>query len=125
MFTEKRGFPRCNFFCKITAIFGERLLVFNSYTENMSEGGVKVFLEEKLYVPTIVDLELSLAENEEPVKCKGELVWVNEITSTETEGAALFDTGIKFTEISAQDKKKISELVKKLVFKEKDNKSNT
>ncbi len=124
MFTEKRGFPRGNFFCKITAIFGERLLVFNSYTENISEGGVKVFLEGKLHMSTIVDLELFLAENESPIKCKGELIWVNEIISKETEKGLLFDTGIKFIEISLLDKKKISEIVKKMVFKEKDGKDN-
>lgn len=124
MFTEKREFPRGNFFCKITAIFGERLLVFNSYTENISEGGLKVFLEEKLHVSTIVDLELFLVENEPPIKCKGELVWVNEIISKETEREPLFDTGIKFSEIAPQDKKKINEMVKKMILMKKSGKDN-
>lgn len=118
MHTEKRKFPRGNFFCKITAIFGERLLVFNSYTENISEGGVKVFLEEKLNISTVVDMELSLANDEEPIKCKGELIWVQEIPPDQTEKESLFDTGIKFIEINEQDKKKISQLVKNLITKE-------
>ncbi len=121
MVTEKRGFLRGNVFCKITAIFGERLLVFNSYTENISEGGVKVFLEERLHTSTIVDLELFLAENAPPVKCRGELIWVKEIPSKEAK-ELLFDTGIKFIELSPQDQKKISELVKKIVVNEKDGK---
>lgn len=119
MFTEKREFPRGSFFCKITAIFGERLLVFNSYTENISEGGVKVFLEEKLHIPTIVDLELFLEENGEPIKCKGELTWVNEIISEDAKRETLFDTGIKFIEITEADRSIIRDLVKKLTFKEK------
>lgn len=118
MHTEKRKFPRGNFFCKITAIFGERLLVFNSYTENISEGGVKVFLEEKLNISTVVDMELSLANDEETIKCKGELIWVQEIPPDQTEKESLFDTGIKFIEINEQDKKRICQLVKNLIAKE-------
>ncbi len=118
MFTEKREFPRGNFFCKITAVFGERLLIFNSYTENISEGGVKVFLEEKLHTSTVVDLELSLPDEQKPIKCKGELIWVKEIPPAGTEKYSLFDTGIKFIEISERDKKKINLLVKSLIIKE-------
>lgn len=117
MFIEKRRYPRGSFFCKITAIFGERLLVLNSYTENISEDGVKLFLEVKLHVSTVVDLELFLAENEAPVKCKGELIWVNEIEDLETQGRPLFDTGIQFSEMGQQDQEKVKGLVKKLIIK--------
>lgn len=114
MFTEKRKFPRANLKCKISTVFGERLLIFNSHTENVGEGGVRVILEEKLHVPTEVDLELSLSDNEVPVKCKAQLAWVRELKPAERT-PFLFDTGVKFTQINDSDRKQIRELVKTLI----------
>lgn len=121
MVIEKRQSPRANIFCKITTIFGERLLVLNSYTENISEGGVKVILEEKLHVSTEVDLELSLSNGKAPIKCKGQVIWSNEIKSDEAERNYIFDTGIKFTQISQEDKNSVNELVRRLVKEQGNN----
>lgn len=114
MFTEKRKFPRANIKRKISTVFGERILVFNSHTENIGEGGVRVVLEDKLYVPAEVDLELFLYDSEIPVKCKAQLAWVREIEPAERK-PSLFDTGIKFTEINNSDRECIGKLVKTLV----------
>lgn len=115
MFMEKRKSPRANIFCKISTIFGERLLVLNSYTENISDGGVKVILEQKLHVSTEVDLELTLADHKPAIKCKGQIVWSDEIASDEPERHYIFDTGIKFTQISPEDLRSVNELVNRLI----------
>ena len=56
MTIEKRLYPRVNIVCKISAIFADRLLVFNTHTENVGEGGIRVILEERLNLSTMVDI---------------------------------------------------------------------
>ena len=110
MVIEKREFPRVNVSCKISTVFGERLLVFNSHTENIGAGGINVIIEEKLAYSTVVDLKLFLLDREKPLKCKGRIVWVNEMKPTEI-NPRLFDTGIQFIEISNSDQEEIKKLV--------------
>ena len=53
---ERRRFPRRTLVCKITAIFGERLLMLSSHTENVGIGGIRVILQEKLHISTEVEI---------------------------------------------------------------------
>ena len=114
MFTEKREFPRANINCKISTIFAERLLVFNTHTENIGVKGIKVILGEELYVSTIVNLEIFLLDKDKPLKCKGEIIWVKEISPIRIK-PRLFDTGIEFTEVNDSDRKEIEQFVEKLL----------
>ncbi len=99
---ERRKFCRLNFICKVTAVFGERVLVFNSHTEDLGEGGVRVVLEEKLHVSTQVEVSLFLTDKEVPVNCMGEVTWVREILPVNL-GPRFFHTGIKFLDITGSD----------------------
>ena len=110
MQVERREFPRINIRCKAHIIFGERVLVFDSHTLNLSNAGMRVALEEKLHVTTPVALELFLADGAKPLQCKGEVVWVKERAAA-GQKAPLFDTGIKFVEISSADQEQINRLV--------------
>lgn len=110
MFAEKRGFPRANVACKISVVSGERLLIFSSHTENIGAGGIRVIIEEKIEYSTAVDLDLFLLDKEKPLKCKGQIVWINEIKPTENK-PRLFDTGIQFIEISDSDRRQIRKFV--------------
>jgi len=107
---EKRQFPRITLICKISVVFGERLLVFISHTENMGVGGIRVILGEKLHISTEVEVELFLPERENPLKCKGQIIWVKELNPTRIK-PCLFDTGIKFVGMSSSEQ----ELLKKIV----------
>lgn len=122
MFTEKRQFPRAVIPCKISTVFAERVLVLNSHTENIGVGGIKVILEEKLHVSTEVDLDLFLLDKEKPLKCKGKIVWVDEITPVEIR-PRLFDTGIEFTQISDFDKQEVVKFVNTLLSKSQKDKA--
>lgn len=84
--------------------------MFDSHTLNLSNAGIRVALEEKLYVTTPVALELFLIEGARPVQCKGEVVWVKDRPDA-GQNAPLFDTGIKFVEISSVDQEQIKQLV--------------
>lgn len=112
-FAEKREYRRISVACKISFVSSERQLVFNSHTENISAGGIMVIIEENA-PSTIVDLELYLWDKEQPLKCKGEIVWVNEITPKETK-PRLFNTGIKFIEMSDFDKEEIKKFVNTII----------
>lgn len=116
MFIEKRRFPRTNFICKISTVFAERLLIFNTHTENIGEMGVRVILKDKLRVSTQLDLEIYLPNKEKPIRCKGEIAWAEELKPAEKE-PRLFDTGIKFLEISNSDKEDLKKLVDTLISK--------
>ncbi len=114
---EKRRFPRASIVCKITAVFAERLLVFNSHTENIGEGGIRVILEEKLHISTEVEVELFLLDRERPLKCKGQVIWTEEISPVGTE-PRFFDTGIEFMGISDPDQTDVRKLVNALLAQE-------
>jgi len=117
MSIEKRLFPRINIVCKISTVFGDRLLVFNTHTENVSGGGIRVILEEKLNVTTQVDIELFLFHTELPIRCKGQVIWAVEL-KPERIMHRLFYTGIKFVEISDHNREEIKKLVAEILAKE-------
>jgi len=118
MSTEKRRFPRVNIPCKVSCVFGQRLLVFNKHTENISAAGISVILEEKLSISTVVDIELFLLDREKPLRYKGEIVWTTEISPIETK-PRLFDTGIKFIEINASHQEELKKFVDNLISGDK------
>jgi hypothetical protein len=114
MHKELRKFYRANLICKISATFANRLLVFNSHTENIGEGGIMVILEEKLHVSTPVDVELFLSAREFPLKCKGEVIWVKERSPVGIK-PFLINTGIKFIELTDLQKEDIRNLVSNVI----------
>ena len=110
MSIDKRQFPRADIPCKVSTIFGERLLVFNSHTENIGIGGIMTILEEKLHISTVVDLELLLLDRQKHLKCRGQVVWVKEIDPKQI-NPCLFETGIQFIDISDSDRIEIRRFV--------------
>ena len=114
MAVERRQFPRASIMCKISTIFGERLLVFHSHTENVGVGGVRVILEEKLHIATEVRVELFLHHRDNPLTCKGQVAWVREMLPVGTV-PRLFDTGIKFTDVPEAEQEELKKLVNSLI----------
>lgn len=106
--SERRTAPRAMFPCRIMISSPVRLLV--SHTENISVGGIRVMLEERLSPFTMVGIELYFDKNK-PIKCKGKIAWVKEITNPVERAANMFDTGIKFVDLSEFDKLYIKKLV--------------
>ena len=89
---EKRKFQRHDFPCKIFLRFpqGE---VLSTYTRNISQQGVKVLLDKKLDISTIVDIEIYFEQ--EPTICKGKVVWVKEKENPSRKDSIIYATGIK------------------------------
>ncbi|MDD5254522.1 MAG: PilZ domain-containing protein [Candidatus Omnitrophica bacterium] len=109
MFTDRRAYPRANLDYGVDVCFDLR--IFSVYSEiiNISAGGVRVLIEEKVDVNTPVDIKLS-PRGAEPIRCKGEVVWLNERPLGGLK-RTVFDTGIRFTEIKTIDKERIRNAV--------------
>lgn len=107
-FKERRKFPRINVKYKINIICeGEVILgypagyVFHTYTENLSEGGIRVMLEAQLKVGSLIKLELFLTTKESfPIEYKGIVVWTKQKNPKGTK-PDLFDTGIQFLDFTS------------------------
>jgi hypothetical protein len=109
--SEKRKFPRVVFPCRLAV--GSPLRWLTSHTENISEGGIRVILEEKLRVLALVSLELFF-EKDKSIKCRGRVVWVEEeVNPIDKESEPIgYVTGIEITEISDNDREYIKKLVR-------------
>jgi len=118
MLIEKRKFPRVNITCKISVTFADRLLVFNTHTENISAAGIRIILQEKLNISTMLDIELFLLGKEIPIRSKGRVVWADEITPVGIRHR-LFDTGIEFIEINDYNREEIIKFVADLLAQER------
>lgn len=117
--TERRHFIRADFSCKVI-IEAPHERVFNIHTENIGAGGIRVFLGEKLDVSSLVGLEIYIGQ--QPIACKGRIVWVIDQPFPPCDKASLYDTGIEFYDITPQDKNIIGNIVKTMGSREKDKK---
>ena len=105
---DKRRFLRVVFPFTIH-IFMPNLLAISAYTEDISEGGVRVTIKEKIDAGSVIDLEIFVRE--EPLRAKGRVIWVKERASDLIEGELFFDIGIEFQDISQDDRNVIQQHV--------------
>lgn len=120
---EKRRFIRANFPCQIT-IYTPSKHTINTHTKNISAGGVRVIIEEKCDIFSLVGLKIYLnresrpgvQERGESIACKGRVVWVLEKNHSLNK-PHLYDTGIEFYQIDEEDKKIINNFVKAIIKK--------
>jgi len=122
---EKRRFVRANFACKIiirsvrgnpsradaaaraaNGIHTPKERVIITCTENIGAGGIRVIINEKIDIASMVGLEIYL--NDELIACGGKIVWVVEVGKN-------FDTGIEFHQIDEEDRRVIDNFVRAIV----------
>ena len=114
---EKRQFPRAKVVtlavirCDILANIGnKKTREFHTHTENISEGGVNVILDEELRNPAAVELKLYLTGKITPIECNGQVAWSKAISPPGVE-PGIFSTGIKFTELNSEAKEAIRDII--------------
>ena len=120
MQSERRKFPRIKVKYKITIVCDGKVLfgtpedyVFHTFTENLSEVGAMVYLEQRLSDAAIVSLSLFITENV-PFKCKGSIAWTRKVNPKNTK-PDIFETGIRFVEMDFSEQEKIGNLVKSFI----------
>lgn len=123
MQNERRKFTRIKLKFKIIIACDGRVLFgtpdnygFHTFTENLSEDGVMVKLEQQLSDAAIVKLDLFITEKI-PFKCKGSVIWTKKVNPENTKPDT-FETGIKFVELDLLEKKLIANLVKSFTKKQ-------
>lgn len=104
--SEKRRFPRIECTCRATV--DSLIKVFTFHTIDISEGGIRGDLGEKLNTLLGVNLELTL-KNGKKVKCKGRVVRVRKKHALQDKQPVIYDTGIEFEGLREADRKLIKD----------------
>lgn len=113
---EKRRFIRAQFPC-IIKIYTFHEHIITTHTENISAGGVRVIIEEKLEIGSTVGLKIQIKNY--TVSCKGRVVWGVDKKSPYKQGVAYQDTGVEFYEIKDADVQVINHAIEDIVNEKK------
>ena len=113
MSQERRRAPRVNYPCKVLVSREDGKGEFSIHTENISSGGVRLVLEQKIEINTPIDLEIEIGKK--TVKTKGRVVWVLDVKAPKSDQSNLYDTGVEFTQLSQADRDFLSKLIEDLM----------
>lgn len=109
---DRRKFPRADYQCLITISKKGTERHFLTHTENIGVGGICVVLDEDLGLFSEVDIELMLKDEDLPIKCRGNIVWVIKRTEIKNrKPLTRFDTGVEFIDIKETDRARIEKIV--------------
>ena len=79
----------------------------NSYLSNIGEGGVFIPSKNPLKLKETVNLKIHIPDEEKQLEISGEVVWSNMKERVTPEGTLPAGMGIKFFELSREDKESI------------------
>ena len=108
---DQRRFPRVRYKCVVNLRQPGGSSAIPATTENIGLGGICVLLEKGLDIFSPVELELTLDDGKGPLRAKGTVVWV--VRRKELRKGASFDTGVEFSELSAEDKARLEAVLDK------------
>ena len=94
---ERRRYKR--FISKLDAIYTvakKSRFANRVYTINISEGGLKVLIAEKLEKGAILEFIIVLPDSGKSVKVEGEVQWSEESKDVDPSGRRLFYAGVRF-----------------------------
>lgn len=106
---ERRKFVRIKYPCEII-VHGPQKHTISAHAENISVQGIRLIIDEKIKPYSTIDLDL-YGITEEPIACKGKIIWVFEETDYSIKNTARYDTGIKFLKIKEKDINEIKKLI--------------
>jgi len=115
---DRRRFPRANYPCVIKIVRKKPYFSISTHTENIGSGGICIILENDLGRFTPVELELTLPNGLEPVRCGGQAVWVVKGRYPGERPPKRYDTGIEFVDLKEDDRKRIGCIIEN-IFKGK------
>jgi c-di-GMP-binding flagellar brake protein YcgR len=83
-----------------------------SVSKDISEGGLKLIVDEKMTPGSTLELELSLPNHKSPLKVKGRVAWQREIPGDiKKTGIRCFATGIEFIRVARSDRRGITDFI--------------
>lgn len=109
---ERRHFVRLDTRVKIEyKIVESPLSKLNSFTKNISEGGICLFLDSFVQKGTLLDLKLFLPEEPELIQATGKIVWIDRYKLGDASAQEHYEAGIEFMDIADTDQKRIGKYV--------------
>ena len=94
---ERRRHVRFKKALELTYMVEKKPHLKHSRTVDISEGGLKLVLAEKLATGTIMDLRIALPNSRNTeIEIEGDVVWSGDAKDEEGSGKRLFYSGIKF-----------------------------
>ena len=114
---ESRKFVRAKYPCEIT-IPGPQKHIISTHAENISAGGIRLIIEERIEPSSIIGLDL-YGVTKEPIICKGRIKWVFTKKNPSNKNRLLYDVGIEFSQIKKEDVDEIMKLVVSTASSEK------
>ncbi|MEW6008920.1 MAG: PilZ domain-containing protein [Candidatus Omnitrophota bacterium] len=107
---EQRRFPRLDVRVKVEyQVLDSTQDKIKSFTKNVSQGGICLFLNSFLDKGTLLDLKLFMPDKKEPILATGKIAWVEKFevgdSKEEIEG------GIEFINISDEDRRRIAKYI--------------
>ena len=113
---EKRRYPRLDIHLPMEC---DQMKSSITHTGNISEGGLLIFFPEQMNVSQYLRLKLffSLDSELNAVKALAEVVWMDNHLSKDRE---YYPYGVKFIDISPEDRTKLRNFISKLSFPSED-----
>ncbi len=106
---ERRKFVRVKCPCEIR-VRTPKKRVISTNIENISAGGLRAFLKERLSPSTIIEIDIyGIAK--EAITCTARIVWVFTRKQPTPEDTPFYDTGMEFCDIKDDYIKEIKRLV--------------
>ena len=104
---EKRKFPRLqlNVKVKYEVLKGSPLRAEENLSKNVSAGGIRLMVSEKIDIGALLRLKLSLHGEVNFIIVKGTVVWTEEFSVNEYKA---YDCGIEFVDVSPLNQENIS-----------------
>ena len=96
---ERRSHVRFNKDLEVEYNVEKRPHIKNGRTVDLSKGGMKLLLDEKLPKGAILDLKVYVPEKRRTIEVEGEIVWTNDAEKKDPSGKRFFFSGLKFIAI--------------------------
>ncbi len=107
---EKRRFPRLDIRVKVEYQIAESPQnKIKSFTKNVSQGGICLFLDSSLDKGTLLDLKLYMPDKNEPILATGKIAWIEKFEVGDTKEQ--FEAGIEFIDIAKEDSDRVAKYV--------------
>ncbi len=107
---ERRRYPRLRGAEVEYTVISKKKLKVISLTENISAVGIRILASERIKIDTVLDLKIYVPRFSQPIHAMGRVVWVKAsgFIKRKELRRGHFDIGVKFIEISEDDRSEIN-----------------
>lgn len=112
MYPEQRSLPRTAVYWPVRVQRSGTAMPIQTLTKDLSLGGLRVLSPQVLPVATTVDIEISLAKGQEPMRAQGRTVWFRMLPKSDQ-----LEVGFSFEGLTLINKRRLSVCLEQLQSK--------